>query len=202
MLQEPIASYSPESKPFGLTYGQWTVKWWQWLTSIPTGTNPAVDEDGHNAAVNQNDPYVWFLAGTFVRRNAMRNCVVPASKAILFPVINYQMNSIESPELKDEFELTEHVRQDEDDIVSLKAVIDGQKLPIYRVRSDPLMFQINVPEDNPFAIAGGGSIKTTADGYWVFLKPLTPGEHYLDFAGACAAGARSVAAVYNLTSSD
>jgi hypothetical protein len=63
--EEPLESYTPESKPYDLSYGQWTVKWSQWILSIPMEVNPADDQTGKNAGVNQTDPNVWFLAGTF-----------------------------------------------------------------------------------------------------------------------------------------
>jgi hypothetical protein len=30
-----IAVFSADSKPYGLTYGEWTAKWWQWVYLIP-----------------------------------------------------------------------------------------------------------------------------------------------------------------------
>lgn len=38
--------YPPDSKPFGLTYGQWSEKWWQWSLGIAMADNPAGDETG------------------------------------------------------------------------------------------------------------------------------------------------------------
>ena len=31
----PIAVFPANSKPYGLTYGDWTAKWWQWGYSVP-----------------------------------------------------------------------------------------------------------------------------------------------------------------------
>ena len=53
-----------DSKPYGISYPDWTVKWWQWADSIPTPLNPASDKTGQNCAQSQSGP-VWFLAGTF-----------------------------------------------------------------------------------------------------------------------------------------
>src|SRR5947209_6336709 len=38
--QNPGVVHPPCSKPYGLTYGEWSAKWWQWVYSIPVGTNP------------------------------------------------------------------------------------------------------------------------------------------------------------------
>lgn len=53
-----------DSKPYGISYPDWTVRWWQWADSIPTPLNPASDKTGQNCAQSQSGP-VWFLAGTF-----------------------------------------------------------------------------------------------------------------------------------------
>jgi hypothetical protein len=173
--------------------------WWQWLASIPTDTNPAADEDGKNAGMNQSNAPVWFLAGTLGGKAVNRKCIIPSGKAILFPVINYEMSPLEKPELETDSDLVRHVMKDEDDIVNLEAILDSQRIPVYRVRSDPLMFTMTLPSDNPFNSPGGRTTHATSDGYWVFLKPLNPGQHILYFAGSCSGGSRNVKASYNLT---
>jgi hypothetical protein len=190
--------YTPQTKPYGLTYGQWTVKWWQWMASIPTDSNPAADENGKHAGINQTDQHVWFLAGTSGGKTADRKCIVPAGKSILFPVINYEINCMEKPELKTDSELIRAAKEDEDDIINLETIIDGQEIPIFRVQSDPPMFPLTLPADNLFNSPLSGTTRATSDGYWVFLKPLDLGEHCLYFAGSCSAGSRNVRASYNL----
>ena len=52
----PIAVFPADSKPYGLTYDEWTAKWWQWGYSIPKDINPAYDDTGKNCAQKQNGP--------------------------------------------------------------------------------------------------------------------------------------------------
>lgn len=191
--------FTPHSKPFGISYGEWTVRWWQWLLSIPNDLNPALDETGKYAKLNQSDPNVWFLAGTYTGNSAHRKCVISPSKAILFPVINYETNPLEFPALRSESALVETVIHDIDDIVNPEAIVDGQKVPAYRVRSDPPTFPIELPRNNFFHVPGGGVTRAASDGYWVFLKPLAIGEHDIHFAGSCTGGSRMVTASYHLT---
>jgi hypothetical protein len=191
--------FMPDAKPYGLTYGQWTVKWWQWMASIPTDSNPATDKNGECAGINQTDRHVWFLAGTSGGKTVDRKCIVPAGLSILFPVINYEINSMEKPELKTDSELVRAAKEDEDDIINLEAIMNGQEIPIFRVQSEPLMFPLTLPADNLFNAPVSGTTRATSDGYWVFLKPLDLGEHSLYFAGSCSAGSRNVRATYNLT---
>ena len=206
---EKIKLFSPESKPYDLTYGQWTVKWWQWLLSKPKHTNPAIDDTGKNAAIDQNDQNVWFLAGTFVNMPIPhRRCTIPAGKAILFPVINYQANFLEDPNFTDGSELKKHVNLDIDDIVEKEAFVDGIKVPVYRVGSEPSLFPVDIAQDIPHGVNGaddgstisiGGITEAVSDGYWVFLKPLPSGKHDLHFMGSCGGGIRRTVAYYHLT---
>ena len=197
--------FTPDSKPYGLTYGQWTVKWWNWALSIPKENNPVVDDTGKYANVLQNDPNVFFLAGTFGGPTVKRQCTVPAGKAILFPVINYEVNSIEYPHLKTELEMIREVIRDEDDIINLEGVIDAKWIPAYRIRSDPPVFpltmSLDVIEAKKEILEGMKTItcKAASDGYWIFLKPLSKGKHEIFFAGSCSSGERTVNAIYNLS---
>ena len=67
--------FPADSKPYGLTYGQWAAKWWQWSYSIPEENNPIKDTTGKDCAINQSGP-VWFLAGT-AGRSAEKKCTIP-----------------------------------------------------------------------------------------------------------------------------
>jgi hypothetical protein len=197
--EKQVEYFTPDFRPFGLSYGHWTVRWWQWLISIGPEVNPAADATGKHSDAKQTDPDVWFLAGTLGGTSAQRKCVIPSGKSILFPVINYEMNPLEKPELKMEIDLIKHVTQDIDDILNLEVVVDGQNIPIYRVTSDPRIFTLRIPENNIFQVPIGGTTRATSDGYWIFLKPLVPGDHKLYFAGSCSAGTRNVRASYDFT---
>ena len=81
-----IEIFQPDSQPFGLSYADWTAKWWQWAYSVPRDVNPAYDDTGKYCAQGQSGP-VWFLTGTY-QHPANRYCTVPAGKAILFTILN------------------------------------------------------------------------------------------------------------------
>lgn len=195
---QKIQVFAAGDKPYGLSYGQWTVRWWRWAFSAPVSINPVLDNNGEYASVNQAGP-VWFLAGTFgENRVPIRKCTIPLGKSILFPVINYEMNPLENPSLQRETELVQHVIHDIDDIVHTEAVVDGENVPIYRIQSDPPTFPLVINNDNDMGLAGGRTL-TAADGYWVFLKPLSEGEHGVYFHGSCSGGIRNSTAKYHLT---
>jgi hypothetical protein len=192
-----IESFVPYDRPYGLTFGQWTVKWWEWAFSVPVPINPVLDDTGQHGSINQNGP-VWFLAGTIGddKKAAHRICSIPTGKALLFPVINFIYTN--EPKFKTDSDLVDHVTKDIDDIVIKQAAVDGTMIPIYRVPAEPQTFYLKVKEDNKMDIPIGIS-KAAADGYWVFLKPLAKGEHEIYFHGACSGGIRNATANYQIT---
>jgi len=193
-----VKYYLPDDKPYGRSFGEWTVKWWQWAVTSPVETNPVLDHNGKYAHVGQNGP-VWFLAGTFAE-NIMptRKCIVPHGKAILFPIINYEINSDEEPTLRTDDEMVEHVVNDIDDIVKRIVIVNSINIPSYRVQSIPKVFDLTISENNPLGIAPGVK-RVAADGYWSFLHPLPDGQHEIYFHGSCNGGIRISNAKYLIT---
>ena len=199
--QSNLIYYSKREKPHGFSFGEWTVRWWQWAVSSPVDVNPIVDDNGKYASINQTGP-VWFLAGTpGENKIPIRKCVVPFGKSLLFPVINYEINQLEDPKLRTENAMVKHVVNDINDIVKKEAIVDGKSTPTYRVQSSPKVFYLDVCKDNWLGISPG-LIKAAADGYWVFLKPLDIGKHDIYFHGSCSGGLRNSTARYNVTVSE
>lgn len=173
--------FPPDAKPYGVNYGEWTAKWWQWTSLIPLQKNPATDTTGGNCAEGQNGP-VWFLAGTFGGK-AERICTVPTGKAILVPIINSECSYLENPDLKTESELRNCVKVLQDETTHVEATIDGMNIPpaeLYRVQS-PLL-NVTFPKDNTAGIPAG-TTQGVSDGNWLFLKSLATGKHDLHFNG-------------------
>ena len=198
---EGIEYYSADSRPYGLTYGEWTVRWWKWFFSTSKAANPGIDNTGEYAHINQPSKDLWFLAGkvgTEDRIIPRRFCNIPASRSILFPVINCEVNPLECPELKTMKELIAYVRTDENTIVLKECIVNGQNIPVVRVKSEPEIFKAEIHQGNPFGAGRGGLVDVAADGHWVFLRPLPTGQHSLSFKGSCENGRLNSGAHYNL----
>jgi hypothetical protein len=181
--------YSTDSKPYGLTYVDWTAKWWQWVMPIPQSTNPITDQSGINCAVNQNDPHVFFLAGT-TGGAAQRVCTIPVGKAILIAIFNGECSYAEYPKFKTESELRACAITG-DNGATVQATVDGknlQNLNKYRVQSP--LFNVTFADHNIFG-APGGMTQAVSDGWWVFLQPLAPGKHEIHFSGVLVANPAS-----------
>lgn len=182
-----LSTYRTDEMPFGKSWEEWTTEWWRWFLSTPKENHPAYDKTGEKSGVNQTDQNVWFLAGTTGGR-AERTINIPAGKAILLPIINVTTSYSENPELKTEEELASFVDGHMKDIARKEATIDGEKLIIsedHRVRSPP--FEFSFPASNVFG-AQESVTRGVGDGYWLFLKPSTPGIHSIKTVGACMSG--------------
>ncbi len=178
----PIAVFSADSKPYGLTYSEWTAKWWQWGYLIPKDVNPAYDDTGKNCAQKQNGP-VWFLAGTY-GHTVNRKCDIPPGKAILFPILNSECSFAEFPNLKTLSELRLCAKTIQDQVITLNATVDGvpiSNLHKYRIQSPP--FSFTLPQNNILGLPPNVTTQAIADGNWVFLKPISDGSHKITFKG-------------------
>ena len=173
--------FTTDSNPFGITYGNWTAKWWQWALSIPQDVNPVGDPTGRYCGQNQEGP-VWFLAGTF-GGSAERTCTIPEGKALLFAPVNVECSFAEFPDLKSEADLRECAKSGQDLVTVLDVSVDGVKLENlqdYRVQSP--LFNLTLPESNVFGLPAT-TTEAVSDGNWVFLKPLPPGNHTIHSKG-------------------
>jgi hypothetical protein len=173
--------YPPNSTPYGLTYGEWTAKWWQWVYSMPETVNPTFDNTGVKCANNQTGP-VWFLAGTFGGA-VTRQCTIPSDKAILMPIINVECDSSSDPTQDTEAELRACAKADQDTVIGKEITVDGisiDNLDNYRFQSP--LFNLTFPENN---IAGvtPQTAKAVSDGFWILLEPLSPGMHEIHSKG-------------------
>jgi hypothetical protein len=186
----------------GLTYGQWSARWWQYAYSVTTFARCRAEPSGP----------MWFLAGAAKRRGiAVRSCIVPSGRNIMFPVFNAEWSVAEAqaqqmvtptqsclipdqPNGTSDADLlacaTAQANQalDVDLGASLEADVDGvtlQNLLNFRAVSPPFTF--TTVGGNPFRLCpADGSCPLTsravADGFWIILTPLSPGMHTIHFA--------------------
>lgn len=179
----------------GESYSELASKWTNWLIAEPIATNPAFDPDGRFCDRNQEGK-VWFLASTF-GGVVDRTCEVPAGKAIflslggVFASFAPEFPAAGDPCLQRATDV-EKVRCDvNDDVpvapgISFEVTLDGvpvTDLFAFRAQSQPGGFTLRVPDPSfltDLGFAAGDRFPAVADGYFLFLKPLRPGEHTLN----------------------
>lgn len=167
-----------DTEYYNLTYAEWTAEWWKWFISIPAGDNPINDPSGERCALGQQGP-VWFLVGSGGGK-AERECTIPAGSAILIPAINVECSYAEDQSLRTDDDLRACATSDQDLVTETAATLNGSVLQVHRVQSP--VFNLTFPVDNVFGLPVGPT-KAVSEGFWVFVKPLPPGQYLLHVQG-------------------
>lgn len=180
----------PGSMPYGLSYSEWSVKWWQWAYGLPVAGHPLFDETGADCAAGQSGP-VWFLGGVFnVSGTTVRDlCTVPVGKALFFPILNVEWDNFCPPGSLTDEELRATAAWYMALATDMSCEVDGQPIynfGAYRVAGDP--FAVQLPNDNLWQYFGcdigpGTYSPLVPDGYYLMLAPLPAGAHTLHFRG-------------------
>ena len=204
------ASVSSSSAPQALSPGlnkKLSAQWWQWVLPIPPANNPLVDDDAP-CGVAQSGPF-FFLVGT-QGGSAERTCTIPEGKSIFFPVINFfqtidkvvpAKGTANSP-TNTPGEVRKLAIGNIDQAHNLQASVDGVSINLDKARAKSPPFLFTLGDDNIFGGpangAPAGTYRALSDGYWVALKPLSVGEHTIEFSGEGADGF-SLHVVYHIT---
>ena len=203
---DEIQFYGGMDKPYGLTYGEWTNKWWEWINPIPKEKSPINDYTGEFWDINQPSSHVWFLAGNFAReyKTTVKTFPhrkikkMPAGRSILLPVLNCMATFLEYGNLQTHDDLIRHVENDVNSVVKREFFINNKRYEAVRIPSHPRIFKVQIPENNAFEIKNSGITDSAADGFWAFIKPLSKGNYTIHFEGSCENGRLSAGASYEL----
>lgn len=186
-------AFSAHATVEGKSIAEWTAAWWQHVLQSNCTSNPIFDLTGANTSVNQTGP-VFFLFGTG-GGTANRTANIPSGKPILFPLVNsYWQNPCSTPlgdnpaqgQSMEEF-LAAVCALAMDHPENLSCTLDGKALTDlekHREISDLFYYTGNI--DLASCLDGcinGESQPAVSDGYWIMLKPLSPGSHTLEFTG-------------------
>lgn len=169
--------YPKESKPFNATYGEWIARYFNWSAQIPEPVHPREHYTPERCSTNQSSP-VWFLGEIFVG-NETRTCTIPSDMAILLPT----QSGVCWNDGKDIIPMDANgalrCAMECDDFAMVNATIDGKFTNLESYRTQSPFFEITVVEDNVWGDPAGKFKGAVADGYFVFLEPLPPGNHTL-----------------------
>ena len=175
-------------KPYGgLTQGEWSAKWWQWVLELPADKNPLTEATGERCANGQGGP-VWFLGGVWAlgTEQTTRHCTIPSGVGIFFPIFNGECSTAEYPQFKTYTELRDCVIDtNHEELLKMSASVDGkvlQDLKRYKVESPP--FNVTLPKNHVLGAAPEGLTPAYAIGWFVMLEPLAKGPHTIEFSSS------------------
>jgi hypothetical protein len=165
--------FSKDSAPYGIPYGEWLAKWWQWSFSIPAAQHPRDAYTPEKCALNQKSP-VWFLADQLGGQEE-RTCTIPAGKAIFVPLLVGECD-YSSPDVKTD-EALRRCAKAGDEYGVIEATVDGVKIKnLEQYRTQSGFFNLTTADGNIYG-QPAGTYRAFADGFFVFLEPLPPGKH-------------------------
>lgn len=166
-------------------YQDLSAAWWNWALAEPEATNPVVDSTGEFGHLGQSGS-VWFLAGTF-GGPVTRTITIPEGKHIFFPISNFVAWFPEDGAT--EAEIRAIANENVDLTTVLECSIDGKpvKKLFQKHRAETPAFTLSLPPggllDDIGAFPPGDRFPAVSDGYWVLLRPLSPGQHTIHFLG-------------------
>ena len=184
---------------FGLTYEEWSIKWWSWILSVPKSFNPTNDTTGEYAYIKQNNSNVVFLCQTFERSAFMpvRSVIIPRGTSIFMPLINWI--SVFPVDGVSDNDLISKAKMKIDSVGDLIIYVNGneisKELKEYRIQTKP--FDVALSNDNILALNGGGR-RAVSDGYWIFTEPLNDSLSVKTF-GSCTSGLTKIGVTYNIS---
>lgn len=196
----------PNTEEFGTSYSEWSARWWQWLVSIPAAQNPNLASGAVDCMLGQSGS-VWFLAGSFGGAYT-RSCTIPAGKDLLVTPLTTLFGELGpgavsdcpgGPNTCDANMLRQSAADSQDNPKLLEVRVDNaqvKSLDQYRVASP--VFNAFFPEGAIADIPTGQHGPLISDGYFVLLKPLSPGVHTIHLKGL-ANNDFSVEVTYHLT---
>lgn len=175
-------SVPPAELVAGISQADWSKAWWQWAGSFDQADSPVADRTGKNCHHGQKGP-VWFLAGTYGSQRTKRTCEVPRDRYIFFPVINYVVmpgtgDGLACPSCCAKYIKTAKSITDQPSNLILD--LDGGRimdLAAHR-QSTKECFDMGALAKPLYRI-----FPSAANGYYVMLRPLSPGRHVLNFGG-------------------
>ena len=188
----------PQSKPLGLTYGQWSAEWWKQAVR-QTGAPGTPFAAGAVSCSSMGTRNVVFLVGTTAVSPVERSCTISKHAAVLLPAINGECSQAEGNGSTDA-ELRACASALADEFTNVHVVIDGRALSgLSAFRFASPLYLFSPVADNVFGIPAAVNSPSVADGYWVMVDKLKKGTHTVSFGGEAPAFGFVTEARYTLT---
>jgi hypothetical protein len=190
--------------------GELAAAWWQWALSKPAAESPLFGGgSSYNKKQCDGEPVTatpdetWFLAGLAGTDAVERTCTVPAGSTLFFPVVTSSF-VFTDPETDTDEQARESASGFMDALLAdpdfeMSVTVDGEEIKKSRiVRAETPFFEVQLPRNNVFG-EPQGEYRAFADGLWVTLGPLPPGEHTIEWEMSAPNVGFSQNITYNLT---
>jgi hypothetical protein len=184
--KDTIKVYGINETVEGKTYRQWATEWWKQMNLTPQSQNILFDETGARVmnGISNANSNVLFLGGVFNESHtAVRTATIPAGKTLFFPILNAQFDTVGTPmSVAERTQLLSEALQTAKDL--MVTVDDSVITNIKAYRAPGELFSYTTIENNISGYPAGIAVNdVVSDGFYLAIKPLSKGQHKLQFSG-------------------
>ncbi len=192
--------FSKDEKPFGVSYDDWASKFWNyWIAKNTDQATPKPDSCLIVNSDNQSESMVMLMETADVSFPPTQVCKISSDKGIIAPLWVGWCDTGSNGNTSTEEQLARCAKeQNLGNIISevkvdglpvakldvKQSVIPGSSSLDYKInslvnvtQSTSKLFTLTIPPDTHKPNQVPGTWNAVSDGWWVFLKPLPPGEH-------------------------
>jgi hypothetical protein len=196
-----VEFFSNDDHPFGISNSDWVAKFWNWDFSIPidSQTNTFAGLEDNGCLMHRENSMVM-LVDTAAGGIWKQKCTVSHTEGILIPIwtgeCDQALKGFESYSFR---QLSECARAYDLGIIKGQVKIDNipvATLDIIDYKTNAMnnvtevytkQFDATVPKDSHLLSERYGTFPAAAHGWFVFLKPLQPGDHIVYYQNSVEA---------------
>ncbi len=193
-----VKLFSKDEAPFGKSYDDWISEYWNW--NIPLSTDEATPKPG-GCFIHESGSMVMLSGANGGMRGIHEQvCEISSRQGIMIPLWiawcdnGSDQKRIQNPSINLDEKLTKCAREVYN-LGNIEAVVEVDDLPVAKLNvSDYKIntlqnvseiyskgFNLTVPSDTTIPELVPGEWRAGSHGWWVFLEPLPPGNHTVEY---------------------
>jgi len=189
-IANAVVVFQKDEMPFGKPYEDWVHDYWRWLAAIPSDPVTTFAGVKENGCFMNKTGSVVMLMGPAVGGEHHQRCEVSSNQGIFIDGWSGECDaSSKGNENKSFKELSQCARDQDLGKIKTNVWVDNKRVAyveaedyktINLINATELFtkaFNITTPENSFLTVDYPGTYPGAVHGWFIFLKPLPPGEH-------------------------